>query len=246
MNITPETQVGEIAARHPAAIRVFQRHGIDFCCGGKRPLGAACEEQRLAFTDLQRELEEAETPAPTAAEAPATAPLVDLVRRIVDGYHAGLRQELPRLSQMAAKVVDAHGARHAELAPLAAALSALRQELEGHMMKEERVLFPYIERLEGLATAGQPLDASPFGSIEAPIGMMEHEHDTAGQLLARMRELTQGYTPPADACNTFRGLYFGLGELERELHEHIHLENNVLFPRATRLEKGLCGVPAGV
>jgi regulator of cell morphogenesis and NO signaling len=155
-----------------------------------------------------------------------------------------LREELPRLSQMAAKVVDAHGKRHPELAPTAAALGALRQELEMHMMKEERILFPYIERLEGLAAAGQPLAASPFGSIAAPIGMMEHEHDSAAQLLARMRELTSGYTAPGDACTTFRGLYFGLAELEKALHEHIHLENNVLFPRATRLEKELCGAVA--
>jgi len=245
MSITPETRVADVAARNPATIRVFQRYGIDFCCGGKRPLAEACAEGHLTFGELTRELEAVETPA-AESEVPATAPLVELVRRIVDGYHADLREELPRLSQMAARVVEAHGERHPEVVPLAGALGALREELESHMMKEERVLFPYIVRLEGLAATGERLAASPFGSIEAPIGMMEHEHDTAARLLARMRELTDGYTAPADACNTFRGLYFGLAQLEKALHEHIHLENNVLFPRAARLEKGLCGTLAGV
>jgi regulator of cell morphogenesis and NO signaling len=106
-------------------------------------------------------------------------------------------------------------------------------------MKEERVLFPYIERLELLAAGGGSLPASPFGSIQAPIGMMEHEHDDAARALARLRELTNAYTPPADACNTFRGLYHGLAELEKALHEHIHLENNVLFPLGTKLEEEL-------
>jgi regulator of cell morphogenesis and NO signaling len=238
MNVTPETQVAEIASHNPATIRVFQRYGIDFCCGGKRPLRAVCEEKQMTFGELQRALDAVE--APPAEEVPATAPLPELIRRIVETYHADLREELPRLGQMVEKVLNVHGARHPEIAPLAVTYRALRAELEMHMLKEEKVLFPYIEKLESLAAAGQPLAAHPF--IDAPIGMMEHEHDDAAQALARMRELTVGYTPPADACNTFRGLYHGLAELEKALHEHIHLENNVLFPRAARLEKELCGV----
>jgi regulator of cell morphogenesis and NO signaling len=130
--------------------------------------------------------------------------------------------------------------KHPDVLPaLAAVFRGLREELESHMLKEERVLFPYVERLEALAADGQQLPASPFGSIQAPIGMMEHEHETAAQALRRLRELTAGYAPPADACNTFRGLYHGLAELEKALHEHIHLENNVVFPRAARLEEEL-------
>jgi regulator of cell morphogenesis and NO signaling len=238
MDITPQTQVAEIAARNPATIRVFQQHGIDFCCGGQRPLADVCTEG-LTFNHLRDELNAIEAPAED--EVPATASLVKLIQRIVKGYHADLREELPRLSQMAAKVVEAHGEKHPEVAPLAAALTALREELESHMEKEEKVLFPYIERLEGLAADGRPLGASPFGSITAPIGMMEHEHDSAAKLLERMRQLSGDYTAPADACNTFRGLLHGLAHLEKELHEHIHLENNVVFPRATRLEERLCG-----
>ena len=239
MNITPDTRVAEIATGNPATIRIFQRFGIDFCCGGKRPLREVCAEKHMTFGELRTALEDAGS-AGAADLPPADAPLPELIRFILDEYHADLRGELPRLGQMAAKVLDVHGEKHPEVVPmLAATFRELRQELEDHMMKEERVLFPYVVRLEALAASDQGLPASPFGSIQAPIGMMEHEHDVAGRLLARMRELTGGYIPPADACNTFRGLYHGLAELERDLHEHIHLENNVLFPRAAQLEEEL-------
>jgi regulator of cell morphogenesis and NO signaling len=239
MNITPDTRIADVAAQNPATIRVFQRYGIDFCCGGKRPLAEACAEKQVTFRELQADLESAGAPATTEIPG-ADAKLTDLVRYIVDRYHAELRIELPRLGQMAAKVLDVHGERFPDMLPaLAATFRGLRDELEMHMMKEERILFPYIERLEALAGTGEELPSSPFGSIQAPIGMMEHEHDDAARDLARLRQLTNGYTPPADACNTFRGLYHGLAELEKALHEHIHLENNVLFPRATALEEEL-------
>lgn len=238
MNITPETRIADIAAQNPATIKVFQRLGIDFCCGGKRPLGEACRERQITFGELTSALASVEA---ERAELPgADAKLGELIRFIVDRYHADLRVELPRLAQMAAKVNDAHGVKHPGTFPeLVQVFAGLRSELESHMMKEERVLFPYVERLEALAAADESLPASPFGSIQAPIGMMEHEHDDAARALNRLRQLTNGYNPPADACNTFRGLYFGLAELEKALHEHIHLENNVLFPRATRLEEEL-------
>ena len=239
MNITPDTRVAEIASQNPATIRIFQRFAIDFCCGGKRPLSEVCAEKQVTFGELRSALESAGEPQATDLPG-ADATLTGLVHFIVDKYHADLRVELPRLAQMAAKVLDAHGAKHPDVLPaLDATFRGLREELEMHMMKEERVLFPYIERLAVLAADGQGLPASPFGSIQAPIGMMEHEHDDAAQALARLRQLTDGYTPPADACNTFRGLYYGLAELEKALHEHIHLENNVLFPRAARLEEEL-------
>lgn len=239
MNITPDTRIAEIASQNPATIRIFQRFGIDFCCGGKRPLSEVCAEKQMTFGELRSALEA--TGARDTVEIPGTdATLTELARFIVGKYHADLRTELPRLGQMAAKVLDVHGEKHPDVLPaLAATFRALREELESHMMKEERILFPYIERLEALDANGQRLPASPFGSIQAPIGMMEHEHESAGQALARLRELTAGYVPPEGACNTFRGLYHGLAELEKALHEHIHLENNVLFPRAARLEEEL-------
>jgi regulator of cell morphogenesis and NO signaling len=245
MNITPDTRIADIATAKPATIKVFQRYNIDFCCGGKRPLAEACQERHMTFGELRFALEAAE--AAGRPDLPsAEAPLQELVRFIVDHYHADLREELPRLGQMAAKVLNVHGGRHPEVIPaLEATFRALREELEMHMMKEERVLFPYVVRLEEMAAAGRTLPTSPFGSIDAPIGAMEHEHDDAGRALARMRELTRGYRPPEGACNTFRGLYHGLEQLETALHEHIHLENNVLFPRAARLERELMGREVG-
>lgn len=237
MNILPDTRIADIATQNPATIRIFQRFGIDFCCGGKRPLSEVCAEKQVTFGELRSALESAGEPQKTDFPG-ADATLTRLIRFIVDKYHADLRQELPRLGQMAAKVLDVHGSKHPDILPaLAATFRGLREELEMHMMKEERVLFPYVEKLEALAADGQTLAASPFGSIQAPIGMMEHEHEDAAQALARLRRLTDGYIPPADACNTFRGLYHGLAELEKALHEHIHLENNVVFPRAARLEE---------
>lgn len=244
MNILPDTRIADIATKNPATIRIFQRFGIDFCCGGKRPLSEVCTEKQMTFDELRSALESAGAPDRSAAPA-ADASLTELIRFIVDKYHADLREELPRLGQMAAKVLDAHGSKHPDILPaLAATFRGLREELEMHMTKEERVLFPYVEKLEALAADGETLAASPFGSIQAPIGMMEHEHEDAAQALARLRRLTGGYTPPADACNTFRGLYHGLAELEKALHEHIHLENNVLFPRAARLEEQACAAVA--
>jgi regulator of cell morphogenesis and NO signaling len=238
MNITPETRIADLAAQNPATIKVFQRLGIDFCCGGKRPLAEACRERQITFGELTAALASVE--ADRTGLPGADARLGELIRFIVDRYHADLRAELPRLARMAAKVDDVHGAKHPATFPeLVQVFAGLRAELESHMMKEERVLFPYVERLEALADADESLPASPFGSIQAPIGMMEHEHDDAAHALARLRELTRGYAPPADACNTFRGLYHGLAALESALHEHIHLENNVVFPRAARLEKEL-------
>jgi regulator of cell morphogenesis and NO signaling len=240
MNILPDTRIADIAAQNPATIRIFQRFGIDFCCGGKRPLGEVCAEKQMTFGELRSALESAGEPERTDVPG-ADATLAELIRFIVDTYHADLRVELPRLAQMTAKVLDAHGTKHPDVLPaLEATFRGLREELELHMMKEERVLFPFVEKLEALAAAGETLTASPFGSIQAPIGMMEHEHESVARDLVRLRELTAGYTPPADACNTFRGLYHGLAELEKALHEHIHLENNVLFPRATRLEELAC------
>jgi regulator of cell morphogenesis and NO signaling len=248
MNITPDTRIADIATANPATIKVFQRYNIDFCCGGKRPLADACQERHMTFNELRSALEAAGGERPDLPSA--EAPLGELVRFIVDHYHTDLREELPRLGQMAAKVLNVHGERHPDVIPaLEATFRGLREELEMHMMKEERILFPYVQRLEEISAAGRPLSASPFGSIDAPIGAMEHEHDDAGRALARMRELTHGFVPPEGACNTFRGLYHGLEQLEAALHEHIHLENNVLFPRAARLERELMGqeaeVPAG-
>lgn len=235
--IAPDTFVARLATRHPATIRVFQRHGIDFCCQGGRPLSEACAEKGLAFELLREELAAAVAGPPGEARDWGEAPLGELIGHIVARYHERLREELPRLGAMADRVLTVHGDKHPETLPaLVRVFRGLRAELELHMTKEERVLFPAVRRLEA---GGEPA-RGPW--LAAPIATMEHEHDDAAQALAELRRLTGGYRPPAGACTTFRGLYHGLAELEADLHRHIHLENNVLFPRAARLEADVAAV----
>lgn len=237
MDITPQTQVSEIVVQNPAATRVFHRHGIDFCCGGKRPLGDVCAERLLDVEEIRREIETA-TPADGQDRDWSTAPLAEIVDFILERYHNPLREELPRLEAMAQKVLRAHGAKFPEMIPpVEECLRELASDLTAHMMKEERVLFPYVAALERATAGGAPLPRSPFGTVAGPIQAMEAEHEDAGRLLAEMRRLTGGYRLPEGACNTFRALFHGLEELEREMHLHVHLENNILFPRAEALER---------
>ena len=225
--------VGEIAAAYPAAVRVFQKHAIDFCCGGKLPLEEACRSRGLNTAAVLADLEAALAPAGAKSTDWQTAPLGALIDHILETHHAYLRAELPRVDQMLAKVIDKHGANHPDMVPpLRPLFDGLAAELASHMMKEERILFPLIRSLE----AGTLQGPAHCGSIRNPISVMEYEHDSAGNALAQMRRITRDYQVPPDACNTFRALFHGLEELEADLHQHIHLENNILFPRAVDLE----------
>jgi len=220
MNVTPDSKVGQIAAEHPLATRVFARHGIDFCCGGGKPLGEVCERHGLDVTEVLAEIAH-EIATPSAGEVRwDQASLGDLIEHILAAYHKPLSEELPRLEAMARKVVDVHRDKQPETLPeLLRVYLGLKAELEEHMAKEEQILFPKIRRGEGAMADG-------------PISVMEHEHDSAGNALRRLRELTGGYEVPAEACNTWRALWHGLAALEQAMHQHIHLENNILFPRA--------------
>ena len=230
MTIDQTTTVAEIASALPASVRLFQRHGIDFCCGGKTPLATVCQQKGIPFADVTRALDALPT-GPAGDDRDWTRePLARLADHIVATYHDALRDELPRLEGMAVKVAKVHGARAPHLVRLASVVQELSADLHAHMQKEEGVLFPAIRALERGAARG---------SIAAPIAVMEHEHDSAGAALARMRELTGDYEPPMDACNTFRASLDGLAELERDTHQHVHKENNVLFPRALEQEVAL-------
>jgi regulator of cell morphogenesis and NO signaling len=228
MTITEHTPVSEIASTLPSSVRVFQRHGIDFCCGGGTPVGYACEERGLSFAELASEIDAA-IAHPAGDERDWTRePLHVLIDHIVSAYHEPLREELPRLEAMAAKVAGVHGARAPFLSRLEAAVSELGTDLRTHMRKEETVLFPAIRRIEN-GGGGASM------AIFAPIAVMKDEHDRAGALLSEFRTITDGYVAPEWACETFRGLFHGLAELEAAMHVHVHLENNVLFPRALGL-----------
>jgi regulator of cell morphogenesis and NO signaling len=230
MTINPTTLVSEIVTAVPSSVRVFERYGVDFCCGGKRPLAMACEERGLSFDAILQEIEQSAAVIDDRRDWSA-APLRELTAHIVTTYHQALRKELPRLEALLARVVKAHRAKAPELlSHLGASLNELSADLLVHMQKEEAVLFPAIVRLEVQGAPGLPLDA--------PVRVMEDEHDRAGALLGALREVTDNFEPPGWACATVRALYAGLTELESEMHMHVHLENNVLFPRALALASG--------
>ena len=224
MLVSTEKTVGELAVESSAAARVFEKHGIDYCCGGKNSLKTACKDRGIELEALLRELAGSK-PEPDARDW-KTAPLRDLIEHIVARHHAYLKSELPRIADLFAKVLRAHGEREPRLAEASEVFEVLKEELDAHLMKEEMILFPAIMRLEAGGGAGAPC------SIEHPIARMEYEHESAGRALAQMRHLTLDYYIPDEACNTYRALFAALIELEGDLHQHIHLENNSLFPRA--------------
>jgi len=232
--LKPEQTVGQIAAEFPASVGVFEKYGIDFCCGGKLPVSEACASKSLDAAQLLAEVEQAlETPSPDGTDWFA-ATLPQLVDHILNTHHEYMKKQLPVVEARLAKVLNAHGERHgAVLREVSRVYAAMKEELDGHLMKEEMVLFPLVRALAG----GAPAGSFHCGSVKNPIRVMWMEHESAGEALREMRELTAGYAPPADACNTFKVLYFELQDMERDLHRHIHLENNILFPRAIALEE---------
>ncbi len=227
------TPVGQYVVERPTRARVFERLGIDYCCGGREPLGRACKKRGLDPRVVVEALER-EDAKPSAAEERdwSRASLAELANHIETEHHSYLREELPRLSSMIAKLVEVHGRRHPELLRCRDVFDSLRRELEPHMTREEQVLFPMIRDPEASPT----LPDFHCGSLRNPIRVMEHEHDGAALALSRLRELTGDYTPPEDACNTYRATLAGLAELEADLHRHIHKENNILFPRTVAEE----------
>jgi len=239
MTATTQT-VRDIALENPASIRIFEELGIDYCCGGRKPLAEACAAKNLVVDDVVAALERvAFAPEPTTQDW-TTAPLGRLASHIVSTHHAYVRRELPRLAELAAKVVRRHGDTKPELPVIQSRLAELDAELTQHCAKEEVVLFPYVSKFEVAVTEGSPTPRGCFGTVANPIAMMTQEHDAAGALLAEIRELSQNFAPPEGACPTFHAFYNGLHEFELDLHQHIHLENNILFPRAIAMEASGC------
>ena len=235
MTVTTQT-VREIALENPASIRVFERFGIDYCCGGKMPLAEACAARNLAVDDVISSLEEAENAPVAEGDDWTKKPLAGLVSHIVSTHHVYVMRELPRLAELARKVVSRHGDTRPELPTIQSKLDQLDEELRQHLGKEELVLFPYILKLERAIAEGSPKPHGCFGAVSNPIAMMTQEHDAAGALIEEIRLLSRDFTPPAGACPTFHAFYNGLNDFESDLHQHIHLENNILFPRAIEME----------
>jgi len=239
MSVTTEKTVGELAMENPAATRVFEKLGIDYCCGGSHTLGEACQAAHLSMDKVEAALAAASQQASVAA--PGTnwqaEPLAELIAHIERTHHVYTRQEIARLGPLFDKVCSVHGKNHPELGALRVIFNGLAEELTTHLMKEERVLFPYIIRMEESVVAKEPVLPPPFGSVRNPVAMMMHEHDGAGDALRDMRQISNGYAPPSDACISYKTLYQALAGLEADLHQHIHLENNILFPRAIEMEQ---------
>ncbi|MCC6445338.1 MAG: iron-sulfur cluster repair di-iron protein [Armatimonadetes bacterium] len=235
--ILKESSVGDLVIENAGRARVLERWKVDYCCGGKRTLEEAC---RTASADVEKVIPELEACDREARQEDANwgnLSLSDLVDNIVGTHHAYLKEELPRLSGLSAKVYQAHGEHHPELKAVQETYEALRQELEVHMMKEEHILFPLIKQLDSAETLPQ----FHCGSVSNPIRVMEAEHDNAGSALSRIRDLMKDYVPPADACSTYTVFCQSMAQLEGDLHTHIHKENNILFPRAIERETRLGG-----
>jgi regulator of cell morphogenesis and NO signaling len=234
MQTLEQQKVRDLANTNPGAARIFERLGIDYCCGGDKSLAEACSAAKIDLAQVAGELEK---PQPTLADRDwQNAPLQELTRYIIEKHHGFVKQEIARLLPLFIKVIGVHGNNHPELRQIQTHFQSLTEELTLHLMKEERMLFPYIEDLEAAANCGSRAATPMFGTVQNPVRMMTMEHDSAGELLREMRRATNGYALPENACMSFRMLYSALEEFEADLHQHIHLENNILFPRAIALE----------
>ncbi len=239
MAVMTEKRVRDVAVENPVATRVFERFGIDYCCGGNQSLEKACERANASFDEVVDALEMEEETARTAIKVRdwQCEPLIELITHIKNTHHRYTREEIVRLTALLQKVCSVHGKNHPELHGIRETFGWLSQELTTHLMKEEMVLFPYIERMEEAVIQKDPVLPGPFGSVQNPVSMMEHEHDSAGAALRTIRKASNNLTPPADACISCQTLYKALADFEADLHQHIHLENNILFPRAIAMEK---------
>ncbi len=232
--------LGQMAAKDIRKAQVFKKYGLDFCCGGKKTLQQACTEKGLDITQVEKELKKSDSLSYGTRPVPYQDWSLDfLADYIVNTHHSYVKRVLPDLRHYAAKVQRVHGDRHEELNTIQPLVEALANELSAHLLKEEQVLFPYIKELVAVSQQKDSLSASRFGTIQNPVQLMEEEHETAGEILDQIRKLTNEFTLPEDACASYDLLYRMLHEFEDDLHLHVHLENNILFPAAVELEKSL-------
>jgi regulator of cell morphogenesis and NO signaling len=233
MQATSEKTVRELALESPNATRVFEQMGIDYCCGGQKSLSEACATARVPVQEVLQRLDASRGEAGYGQGAHdwQESSLTEIIRHIVNTHHEYVKQEVPRLEKLLAKVVSVHGGNHPELLQVQSTFHSLGEELSSHLMKEEQILFPWIVQTE----SGES-PASCFGSVGNPIRMMMFEHDNAGAALREIRSASRDFRIPDDGCISYQTLYQALQAFEADLHQHIHLENNILFPRAMELE----------
>lgn len=244
MGINVSNTVRDIAVNSPGATRIFESMGIDYCCGGQKTLQDACLASGISVEEIAGKLNDAASRAQLAGNEIdwSNASLSGLIKYIEDSHHTYTREALARISKLLKKVVAVHGGHHTELIEVQKLFTELVDELEPHLQKEEEVLFPFIMNLEEALKRNSLPPTSCFGTVRNPVRMMNIEHETAGELLRGLRASTGNYSAPEDACMSYRTLYEAMQELETDLHRHIHLENNILFPRAVKAEEIAFGV----
>lgn len=238
MEISKERTVASYVTQNIKTAHVFKKHGIDFCCGGGISLDKACIKAGVDLSILEKDLLATEENIPRNLNFNSWD-LDFLSDHIINFHHAYVEESIPLLFQYAAKVAQVHGKHNKELIEIQSLFSQVATELSAHLKKEELVLFPFIKKLVKAERENSPAPAAPFGSVDNPIKMMEAEHEEAGEIMKKISQLSNNYTPPEHACNTYRAFYAKLDEFEQDLHQHIHLENNILFPKALRLEQEL-------
>ena len=229
--------LGEIAAKDSRKAQVFKKYGLDFCCGGKKTVKEACAEKGLDVTKVEHELQHADQLPATRLILYGDWSLDFLAEYIVNTHHSYVRKTLPEIASYSERVMKVHGNTHPELLRINQLIGEIEAELSGHLIKEEKILFPYIKALIAAKNKAQPLQAVHFGSVQSPINMMEMEHELVGKNLDEIKKLSNNYSLPEDACASYRLLYRMLDEFDEDMHLHIHLENNILFPKALEIEK---------
>lgn len=230
--------VGQIVADNYQTAQVFNEFDIDFCCGGDRTVNEACQEADINPDEVWQALKELET-AGVSRENYTEWSLDFLIDYIINNHHKFSREKLPEIGRYAKKVASVHGDCHPELQEIYYEFTKLHGDIINHLDKEEELLFPYVKRLVKAKEKGEQPETPDFGKAANPISMMEHEHDQSGTAMKKIRELSNDFTPPNDACTTYRLLFENLEAFEKDLHKHVHLENNILFPKAIKLEQSL-------
>lgn len=236
-NSTKEDSIGELVAKDLRKAEVFKKFNIDFCCGGKKTLSQVCNDKQINIKDVESELEKLDSTSESVSQNYNEWSLDFLVDFIINTHHKYVKNSLPILLEYTAKVAKVHGKEHLEVVAIYDLFKEASEELNLHMMKEETILFPYIKQLVNEKNSVN--EGCSFGTVKNPIRMMEHEHDIVGNIFKTIRELSNDYTPPEDACTTYKLSYKKLEEFENDLHQHIHLENNILFPKSIKLESEL-------
>lgn len=231
-----ESTIGEIVAKDFRKAEIFKKYNIDFCCGGKKTVTQACNEKKVDYMLVEKELSILDMAKTTPSQKFDEWNLDFLVDYILNTHHEYVKKAIPLLIEYTGKVAKVHGGKHPEVITIAQKFNEAADELNGHMCKEEQILFPYIKQLVLAKTNNLKTPYAAFGTIKNPIQMMEHEHDAVGEIFKEIKEISNNFTPPQDSCTTYKVSFLKLKEFEEDLHQHIHLENNILFPKSLKLE----------